>query len=111
MLMCRACKNIHGDEYNLFNTLWAVGYAVGMIPSQGILTHIRPYLWLPVVEDIWTILKLCRRQKHQQIYAMYLLFGIAESPFYVGGMTLLGSWYSTELATIFTLPRFPSRNC
>ncbi|KAI8305328.1 Pantothenate transporter liz1 [Colletotrichum sp. SAR11_59] len=49
-------------------------------------------------EVTWAILTFCfaavKNFKH--IYALRLLLGLAESPFYVGGMTLLGSWYTPK---------------
>ncbi|CAG9986771.1 unnamed protein product [Clonostachys byssicola] len=91
-----------GDQYNYFQTLWTIGYTVGMIPSQVILTYIRPSLWLPSVEISWAIITFCFAavKNYKHVYVLRLLLGLAESPFYVGGMTLLGSWYTPkELAT------------
>jgi MFS transporter, ACS family, pantothenate transporter len=69
-----------------------------MIPSQFIITHVRPSIWIPAAESIWAILTFCfaavKSAKH--IYALRFLIGLAESPFYVGVMTLLGSWYTPK---------------
>jgi ACS family pantothenate transporter-like MFS transporter len=67
-----------------------------MIPSQVITTHIRPSLWIPAAEVIWAILTFCFAAVNdaKQVYAMRFLIGLAESPFYVGAMTLLGNWYT-----------------
>ncbi|CAH0044606.1 unnamed protein product [Clonostachys solani] len=94
------------DQYNYFQTLWTIGYTVGMIPSQVILTYVRPSLWLPSVEISWAIITFCFAavKNYKHVYVLRLLLGLAESPFYVGGMTLLGSWYTPkELATRATI--------
>ena len=72
-----------------------------MIPSQYITTYVRPSVWIPAAEVIWAILTFCFAAVNnaKQIYAMRFLIGLAESPFYVGVMTLLGNWYTpSELA-------------
>lgn len=67
-----------------------------MTPSQMIITKIRPSLWIPAAEIIWAIITTCfaAANSAKQIYAMRFLIGLAESPFYVGAMTLLGNWYT-----------------
>ncbi|KAF4830757.1 Pantothenate transporter liz1 [Colletotrichum tropicale] len=97
---------LFADQYNYFQTLWTIGYTVGMIPSQIIVTHVRPSIWLPSIEVTWAVLTFffAAVKNYKHIYALRLLLGLAESPFYVGGMTLLGSWYTPkELATRATI--------
>ncbi len=92
--------NLLGNQYNFFTTYWTIGYIVGMIPSQIIISHIRPSIWIPAAEVVWAVLTFSfvavKNEKH--IYALRFLIGLFESPFYVGAMTLLGHWYTpTEL--------------
>lgn len=98
--VCLRTKDLEllSDQYNYFQTLWTIGYTVGMIPSQVILTYIRPSLWLPSVEISWAIITFCFAavKNYKHVYVLRLLLGLAESPFYVGGMTLLGSWYTPK---------------
>lgn len=93
--------HIESDEYNYFTTYWTIGYTIGMIPSQFITTHVRASVWIPSAEIIWAILTFCFAavKSTKQIYAIRFLIGLAEAPFYVGVMTLLGNWYTpSELA-------------
>ncbi|KAF5655316.1 major facilitator superfamily transporter [Fusarium sp. NRRL 25303] len=88
---------LYKDQYNWFGTLWTVGYTVGMIPSQTVLTYIpRPSFWLPGLEFLWAIITFgfAAVNNYKQIYAMRLVIGLLESPFYIGAMTLLGNWYT-----------------
>lgn len=48
-----------GIQYNYAVTLWTIGYIIGEIPSNLILTKIRPSIWIPVLELIWSILTIC----------------------------------------------------
>ncbi|KAJ5899909.1 hypothetical protein N7495_004653 [Penicillium taxi] len=99
--------NVHGNEYNLFSTLWTCGYIIGQIPSQLIITKIRPSIWIPCSEVLWVIFTFCFAavKSVRSVYALRFLIGLAESPFYVGAMTMLGNWYTPKelgkRATIF----------
>ncbi|RAO68433.1 uncharacterized protein BHQ10_004445 [Talaromyces amestolkiae] len=99
--------NVQGNEYNLFSTLWTCGYIIGQIPSQLIITKIRPSIWIPCAEVLWAIFSFsfAAVKNVQQVYALRFLIGLAESPFYVGAMTMLGNWYTPKelgkRATIF----------
>ncbi|KAI8284523.1 hypothetical protein K4K60_001839 [Colletotrichum sp. SAR11_57] len=100
---------LFADQYNYSQTLWTIGYTVGMIPSQIIVTLVRPSIWLPSIEVTWAILTFCFAavKNYKHIYALRLLLGLAESPFYVGGMTLLGSWYTPKGKHPSCKPRYP----
>lgn len=47
---------MNGNQINLIDTAWTVGYVVGQIPSQIILTKVRPSIWVPSCELVWTVL-------------------------------------------------------
>jgi MFS transporter, ACS family, pantothenate transporter len=90
--------NVQGDQYNLFSTLWTCGYIIGQIPSQLVITKIRPSIWIPCAEVLWAIFSFSFAAVNSvpQVYALRFLIGVAESPFYVGAMTLLGNWYTPK---------------
>ena len=92
---------LYGNQLNYMQTLWTVGYVIGEIPSNMILTRVRPSIWIPALEIIWTILTFCtsRCNTAEQLYAVRFLVGLAESGFYPGMQYVIGSWYrSDELA-------------
>jgi len=74
------------------------GYIVGTLPSQLIQMHIRPSLWLPLLEVIWSALVMCMAAAPNvnTIYAIRFLVGICEASAYPGMMTLLGNWYTPQ---------------
>ncbi|KAK7056520.1 hypothetical protein VNI00_003076 [Paramarasmius palmivorus] len=92
---------LYGNELNFFSTYFSIGYAVMLIPSQIIMTHVRPSWWLPGLELIWGILTglLAMSTKASQIYALRTFIGLCESSAWPGMMTLFMHWYTpTELA-------------
>lgn len=89
---------LYGNELNYMQTLWTVGYVIGEIPSNMILTRVRPSIWIPTLEVVWTVLTFCtsRCNTAQQLYAVRFFVGLAESGFYPGMQYLIGSWYRKD---------------
>ncbi|ODN96234.1 hypothetical protein I350_08233 [Cryptococcus amylolentus CBS 6273] len=93
--------NLYGNEYNYFTTWFSVGYAVFLIPSQIIITHVRPSWWLPALETCWGVLTLatCKVTNYKQVYVLRAFTGAFEATCYPGAIMLLMSWYTPrELA-------------
>lgn len=86
---------MNGNEINLVDTAWTVGYVVGQIPSQIVLTKVRPSVWVPSCELVWTLLTFClaAAKTPDHVIAIRFLVGLAESIFYPAAHTILGSWY------------------
>ncbi|KAL5337625.1 major facilitator superfamily domain-containing protein [Aspergillus crustosus] len=90
--------NMYGNELNYMQACWTVGYVIGEIPSNIMLTKIRPRYWLPTMELIWTVLTFClsRCNTATQFYVLRFFIGLAESTFYPGMQYLIGSWYRKD---------------
>lgn len=41
---------MYGNELNYMQACWTVGYVIGEIPSNILLTRIRPRYWIPAME-------------------------------------------------------------
>lgn len=89
---------LYGNQLNYMQTCWTVGYVIGEIPSNMILTRIRPRYWIPTMEIIWGLLTLVmsRADTAGQIYVIRFFVGLAESSFYPGMQYLIGSWYRKD---------------
>ncbi|MCJ1419397.1 hypothetical protein MMC32_005752 [Xylographa parallela] len=90
--------SLNGNQLNYMTTAWTVGYVIGEVPSNILLTRIRPSVWIPSMEVLWTILTmlLCRCNSASQLYALRFLVGLAESTFYPGMQYIIGSWYRKD---------------
>jgi MFS transporter, ACS family, pantothenate transporter len=84
-----------GNEINLVDAAWTAGYVLGQIPSQVVLTCVRPSIWVPSCELLWTLLtfSLAAAKTPNQVIAIRFFVGLAESIFYPAAHTILGSWY------------------
>lgn len=50
---------LYKNQLNYMQTAWTVGYVIGEVPSNILLTRIRPSHWIPTMEIIWTVLTMC----------------------------------------------------
>ncbi|KAI0525362.1 MFS general substrate transporter [Xylaria bambusicola] len=89
---------LNGNELNYITTAWTVGYVVGEIPSNLVLTKIRPSIWIPSLEVLWSVLTilLAKCTTATQIYVLRFFIGLAESAFYPGMQYVIGSWYRKD---------------
>lgn len=61
-----------------------------LIPSQIIMTYVRPSWWLPSVEIIWGIITglIAITHNAKQVYVLRAFLGLCESAAYPGMITL-----------------------
>ncbi|KAK9413336.1 putative Major facilitator superfamily domain-containing protein [Seiridium unicorne] len=89
---------LYGNQLNYMVTCWTVGYVLGEIPSNMLLTRVRPSIWIPACEVLWSVLTilLCKCTSATQIYVLRFFIGLAESAFYPGMQYVIGSWYRKD---------------
>lgn len=87
---------LNGNQLNLLTTYWTVGYIIGQLPSQIIITKVRPSIWLPTAELAWgfLVMGMAGAKNIQTLYALRFFVGLLEASAYPGIMTLLGNWYT-----------------
>ncbi|KAF2431628.1 putative MFS transporter Liz1/Seo1 [Tothia fuscella] len=90
--------SLYGNQLNYMTSLWTVGYIIGQLPSNLILTRVRPRYWIPTMEVIWSVLTflLSRATSAKHLYVLRFFIGLAESSFYPGITYILGSWYRKD---------------
>ena len=102
-----------GNDLNLLTTWWTVGYILGQLPSQVMLSYVRPsskyhlppepirdtdisrLVWLPTMELLWSVfvIGMAGAKNVKTMYALRFFVGLFEASAYPGIMTLLGNWY------------------
>ncbi|EPE06989.1 pantothenate transporter liz1 [Ophiostoma piceae UAMH 11346] len=89
---------LYGNQLNYMVTCWTVGYVIGEVPSNLILTRIRPSIWIPSCEVLWATLTIIQAKcsNSTQLYVLRFFIGLAESTFYPGMQYIIGSWYRRE---------------
>ncbi|KAH6867473.1 major facilitator superfamily domain-containing protein [Thelonectria olida] len=88
--------DMSGNDLNLLTTFFNIGYILGQLPSQIIITKVRPSIWLPTAELIWTffVMGMAGAKNTKTLCALRFFIGLFEASAYPGIMTLLGSWYT-----------------
>ncbi|KXT05010.1 hypothetical protein AC578_10272 [Pseudocercospora eumusae] len=92
---------LYGDELNYFTTAFNVAYCIMLVPSQVIMTYVRPSWWLPGLEVAWGVMTglMAMVTSAKQVYIIRVFLGAFESSAWPGMMTLFMHWYTpTELA-------------
>ncbi|XWX01510.1 hypothetical protein V2A60_009538 [Cordyceps javanica] len=91
-----------GNQFNIcISTLFA-GYLALQIPSNLILTRVRPSIYLPVCMALWGVVSACTAAvtNFTGLVICRFFLGFLEAPFFPGALLLLSSWYTPkEMAT------------
>ncbi|KAK4700461.1 MFS transporter, ACS family, pantothenate transporter, partial [Phenoliferia sp. Uapishka_3] len=84
-----------GKDLNNVNSLFTVGYTVGMLPQNLLLHKFSPRFVMATNCMIWGGLTMCTAAATSTTHLMVIRFfqGIAESSTFVGTHYLLGCWY------------------
>ncbi|ODN73696.1 hypothetical protein L202_07241 [Cryptococcus amylolentus CBS 6039] len=88
--------NMYGNQLVTSTSIWTVGYVIGQLPSNLLLTRVEPRWVIPSLELGWGIATLGSYgvKSYKSLYALRFLVGLFESGFYPGMHYLLGSWYT-----------------
>ncbi|KAH8698530.1 major facilitator superfamily domain-containing protein [Talaromyces proteolyticus] len=89
---------MYGNQLVTSTSIFTVGYVIGQIPSNLLLTRLSPRWVIPSLEVGWGIAVMCMSsvKSYQALYALRFLVGLFESGFYPGIHYLLGSWYTPQ---------------
>ncbi|KAL2132717.1 hypothetical protein VTI74DRAFT_3455 [Chaetomium olivicolor] len=89
---------LYDNQLNYLVTTWTVGYVVGQVPSNLIITRVRPSIWIPACETAWSVLTIlmvtCKNVTG--MYVLRFFIGVTESSFNPATLYILGSWYRKD---------------
>ncbi|KAI8391808.1 major facilitator superfamily domain-containing protein [Radiomyces spectabilis] len=90
--------NITGVQYNWMVVMFMIGYLVMQIPSNMLLSRLRPSIYLPAMEFVWCVLTLSMAcvQSVRAVCILRFLLGLAEAGFYPGIVFLISNWYTKQ---------------
>ncbi|KAL3481355.1 major facilitator superfamily domain-containing protein [Aspergillus californicus] len=85
-----------GNQLNVINTIFTVGYILGQIPSNLALTYLPPRMFFPAMVLLWGSLTMVTAAVHnpQGIMVIRFFLGLAEASTFSGTHYILGSWYT-----------------
>ncbi|KZV73276.1 MFS general substrate transporter [Peniophora sp. CONT] len=90
--------DLRGNQLNYITTAWTCGYVIGQIPSNMLITRVRPSIWIPAMELLWSVLTmgLAGSNNFTTLVVIRFFVGLAESTFYPAIQYVIGSWYKPE---------------
>ncbi|EJD54999.1 MFS general substrate transporter [Auricularia subglabra TFB-10046 SS5] len=89
------------NRYSVALLIFFVGYLLGEVPSNMVLSRSRPSLYLPAIVLVWGVMAglFACIQNYQGLVVARFFLGCVESGFFPGVMFFLSSWYrKAELA-------------
>ncbi|KAI5287294.1 hypothetical protein KEM54_006096 [Ascosphaera aggregata] len=88
--------DFHGNQYTIITSMFTVGYTIGSVPSNIILSYAAPRIFLPGMTLLWGALTMCTAaaRSPRDIMAIRFFLGLAESSTFSGVHYILGSWYT-----------------
>ncbi|KAL4871283.1 major facilitator superfamily domain-containing protein [Aspergillus spectabilis] len=89
---------LQGSQYNTAISILNVGYMLMQLPSNMIITRVRPSIYIALWVCVWSCVSAATGAVHTygQLIAVRLLLGIAEAPFFPGVFYLLSCWYTKK---------------
>lgn len=94
--------NLKGNQFNIAISVLFAGYLALQIPSNLILTRVRPSVYLPACMALWGVASACTAlvKDFKGLVICRFFLGFLEAPFFPGALFLLSAWYTPrELAT------------
>lgn len=90
--------SMYGNELTTATTCWTVGYVIGQIPSNLLLTRISPRWWIPAMELGWGVMTLATYKvtNYHALYAIRFFVGLFEAGFYPGMQFIIGGFYKPQ---------------
>lgn len=87
-----------GSEFNTAISVFFIGYIGLQIPSNLLLTRVRPSLYLPSCMIAWGLLSGLSAfvRGFKALTAVRFFLGMVEAPFFPGALFLLSCWYTRK---------------
>ncbi|EGP88612.1 uncharacterized protein MYCGRDRAFT_38718 [Zymoseptoria tritici IPO323] len=87
-----------GEDYNTAVSLLTVGYMIMQLPSNMLLTRVRPGIYLPATAIIWSAVSACTAAVPdvRTLWGVRFILGMTEAPLFPGAVYLLSCWYTRK---------------
>ncbi|KXH41133.1 hypothetical protein CSIM01_03339 [Colletotrichum simmondsii] len=101
--------SLTSTEYQTCVSILFVGYILGQIPSNMLITRVRPSWFMASTMALWSIVSTATgvKKDFKGLLLTRFFLGITEAPFYPGALYLLGIFYTrkeiaTRISMLFT---------
>lgn len=85
-----------GTDFNLATSIFFVGYLLMQLPSNLLITRLRPSIYLSSAMVLWGAVSACNGATHKftDLVVVRFFLGFVEAPFFPGAIFLMSSWYT-----------------
>ncbi|GKT48628.1 putative transporter [Colletotrichum spaethianum] len=85
-----------GTDFNLATSIFFVGYLLMQLPSNLLLTRVKPSFYLAASCCLWGVVSTCNAAADNFTHLIVIRFflGFVEAPFFPGAVFLMSSWYT-----------------
>ncbi|KAH7398819.1 major facilitator superfamily domain-containing protein [Phaeosphaeria sp. MPI-PUGE-AT-0046c] len=93
--------NLGNTDYSTAVALLTIGYMLAQLPSNMLITRVRPAVYLPLCAFLWSGVSAATAAVTSagQLFAVQFVLGIIEAPLFPGAVYLMSCWYTRrELA-------------
>ncbi|KAF2117820.1 major facilitator superfamily domain-containing protein [Lophiotrema nucula] len=89
---------LKGTNFNTVTSILFVGYITFQLPSNLLLTRVRPSIYLCSVMAIWGMISALQATTKSYVGELMcrLFLGAAEAPFFSGCIFLMSCWYKAD---------------
>ncbi|KAF0327794.1 allantoate permease [Colletotrichum asianum] len=89
---------LKGENFNTAVSILNVGYMLMQLPSNMLLTRVRPSLYIPFWVCAWSCISASTAATHSYsgLIAVRFFLGVSEAPFGPGAFFLLSCWYTRK---------------
>lgn len=91
---------MEGNQFNIAVSVLFVGYILGQIPSNLILSKVRPSLYLSLFVALWGAVSTCTAAatNFNHLVVIRFFLGLTEAPYFPGALFLLSTWYTKKVS-------------
>ncbi|PVH76884.1 MFS general substrate transporter [Cadophora sp. DSE1049] len=90
--------NPKSSQFNTTVSILFVGYVLMQVPSNMLITKLRPSLYMSAWMAVWAVVSACTAlvQNYAGLVVCRFLLGITEAPFYPGATYMLSIFYTRK---------------
>ncbi|KAK2000711.1 major facilitator superfamily transporter [Colletotrichum falcatum] len=87
-----------GNQFNTALAILQVGYMLAQLPSNMILTRLRPSIYIPCCVMLWSVVSAstAATKSFGGLVAVRTALGLVEAPFFPGALFILSCWYTQK---------------